>query len=76
MPCLLLYLHSLTGRYDWDLLAARSIWAFGPDLTGPNILVDDTLPSEVDKALLGSVKESIVQGFQVGYLLQSNDRTY
>ena len=51
-------------KYDWDLLAARSIWAFGPDSTGPNILVDDTLPSEVDKGLLGSVKESIVQGFQ------------
>ena len=34
-------------KYDWDLLAARSIWAFGPDNTGPNILVDDTLPSEV-----------------------------
>ncbi|NXX98134.1 U5S1 protein, partial [Centropus bengalensis] len=33
-------------KYDWDLLAARSIWAFGPDATGPNILVDDTLPSE------------------------------
>lgn len=49
-------------RYDWDLLAARSIWAFGPDSTGPNILVDDTLPSEVDKNLLGSVKDSIVQG--------------
>ncbi|KAF2974176.1 hypothetical protein EK904_012024, partial [Melospiza melodia maxima] len=32
-------------KYDWDLLAARSIWAFGPDATGPNILVDDTLPS-------------------------------
>ncbi|KAB7495937.1 U5 small nuclear ribonucleoprotein component [Armadillidium nasatum] len=53
-------------RYDWDLLAARSIWAFGPDQTGPNILVDDTLPSEVDKALLSSVKDSIVQGFQWG----------
>lgn len=49
-------------RYDWDLLAARSIWAFGPDTTGPNILVDDTLPSEVDKHLLASVKDSIVQG--------------
>lgn len=49
-------------RYDWDLLAARSIWAFGPDATGPNILVDDTLPSEVDKHLLASVKDSIVQG--------------
>uniref|UniRef100_A0A336MK33 CSON002857 protein n=1 Tax=Culicoides sonorensis TaxID=179676 RepID=A0A336MK33_CULSO len=53
-------------NYDWDLLAARSIWAFGPDNTGPNILVDDTLPSEVDKTLLGSVKDSIVQGFQWG----------
>lgn len=54
------------SKYDWDLLAARSIWAFGPDATGPNILVDDTLPSEVDKALLGSVRDSIVQGFQWG----------
>ena len=35
-------------------------------LLGPNILVDDTLPSEVDKGLLGSVKDSIVQGFQWG----------
>ncbi|XP_060078669.1 116 kDa U5 small nuclear ribonucleoprotein component-like [Ylistrum balloti] len=51
-------------KYDWDLLAARSIWAFGPDSTGPNILVDDTLPSEVEKSLLGAVKDSIVQGFQ------------
>ncbi|TRY62642.1 hypothetical protein TCAL_11965 [Tigriopus californicus] len=53
-------------KYDWDLLAARSIWAFGPDATGPNILVDDTLSSEVNKGLLGSVKDSIVQGFQWG----------
>lgn len=34
-------------KYDWDLLAARSIWAFGPDIAGPNVLLDDTLPSEV-----------------------------
>lgn len=53
-------------KYDWDLLAARSIWAFGPDRSGPNILLDDTLPSEVDKGLLGAVRESIVQGFQWG----------
>lgn len=53
-------------KYDWDLLAARSIWAFGPESTGPNILVDDTLPTEVDKSLLGTVKDSIVQGFQWG----------
>ena len=35
-------------------------------LSGPNILVDDTLPSEVDKGMLASVKDSIVQGFQWG----------
>jgi U5 small nuclear ribonucleoprotein component len=53
-------------KYGWDLLAARSIWAFGPDESGPNILMDDTLPSEVDKKLLYSVKESVKQGFQWG----------
>ena len=43
-------------KFDWDLLAARSIWAFGPDTTGPNILVDDTLPSEVTVVLLSVVQ--------------------
>uniref|UniRef100_A0A0N4ZUV3 Tr-type G domain-containing protein n=1 Tax=Parastrongyloides trichosuri TaxID=131310 RepID=A0A0N4ZUV3_PARTI len=51
-------------KYNWDILSARSIWAFGPDNNSPNILCDDTLPSEVDKDLLSCVKESIVQGFQ------------
>ena len=51
-------------KYDWDVLASRSVWAFGPTNNGPNILVDDTLPSEVDKKLLGSIKDSVVQGFQ------------
>lgn len=53
-------------KYGWDLLASRSIWAFGPDDQGPNLLMDDTLPSDVDKKLLYSVKESIKQGFQWG----------
>jgi U5 small nuclear ribonucleoprotein component len=53
-------------NYDWDILAARNIWAFGPDMNGPNILLDDTLPSEVDKARLKQVKDSIRQGFQWG----------
>ncbi|KAL1990330.1 hypothetical protein VTN49DRAFT_6169 [Thermomyces lanuginosus] len=53
-------------KYDWDKLAARSIWAFGPDEMGPNILQDDTLPSQVDKKMLGTVRDSIVQGFSWG----------
>ncbi|KAK9470257.1 P-loop containing nucleoside triphosphate hydrolase protein [Dipodascopsis tothii] len=51
-------------KYDWDIMAARSIWSFGPDDTGANILQDDTLSSEVDKKLLGLVRESVKQGFQ------------
>jgi 116 kDa U5 small nuclear ribonucleoprotein component len=51
-------------NYHWDLLSSRNIWAFGPDENGPNILVNDTLPSEVDKKLLGQIRESVKQGFQ------------
>ncbi|KAI9834795.1 MAG: hypothetical protein M1819_002881 [Sarea resinae] len=50
-------------NYGWDLLASRSIWAFGPEETSPNILQDDTLPSDVDKKLLGTVRDTIRQGF-------------
>ncbi|KEF63336.1 elongation factor 2 [Exophiala aquamarina CBS 119918] len=53
-------------KYEWDKLAARSIWAFGPEAMGPNILCDDTLPSTTDKKLLKSVQESIKQGFSWG----------
>eukprot|EP00960_Hanusia_phi_P072760 767870-Hanusia_phi.AAC.6 len=56
----------LQSKYDWDVLAARSVWAFGPDMNGPNVLVDDTLPSEVDKQMLSTIKDSVVQGFQWG----------
>ena len=47
--------------YDWDILAARSVWAFGPSRQGANVLLDDTLPSETVKQLLGAVRSSIVQ---------------
>ncbi|KAL2063432.1 hypothetical protein VTL71DRAFT_5237 [Oculimacula yallundae] len=50
-------------NYGWDLLASRNIWAFGPDDMGPNILQNDTLPSEVDRRLLQSVRDTIRQGF-------------
>ena len=50
-------------NYGYDLLASRNIWAFGPDDMGPNILQNDTLPSEVDVKLLRSVRETLRQGF-------------
>ncbi|KAL9608932.1 MAG: hypothetical protein Q9167_006255 [Letrouitia subvulpina] len=53
-------------NYDWDKLASRSIWAFGPDEQGPNVLQDDTLPSQVDKKIVSTVRETIRQGFSWG----------
>ena len=50
-------------KYEYDLLASRNIWAFGPDDMGPNIMQNDTLPSEVDTKLLRSVRDTIKQGF-------------
>lgn len=53
-------------KYDWDKLASRSIWAFGPEEMGPNILQDDTLPSQVDKKLVNTVRDTLRQGFSWG----------
>ncbi|KAF2869504.1 elongation factor 2 [Massariosphaeria phaeospora] len=50
-------------KYDYDLLASRNIWAFGPDDMGPNMLQNDTLPSEVDMKTLRTVRDSLRQGF-------------
>ncbi|KAN0040587.1 hypothetical protein ACTA71_008924 [Dictyostelium dimigraforme] len=52
------------SKYDWDVLASNSIWAFGPDINGPNILLNDTLPTEVNRSLLLSISDSVVRGFQ------------
>lgn len=43
-------------KYGWDLLASRSIWAFGPEEQGPNILVDDTLPSDVSRSVYCEIR--------------------
>ncbi len=50
-----------TTKYEWDLLAVRGLWAFGPERNGPNVLLDDTLAGETDKQLLGAIRDSVVQ---------------
>lgn len=32
----------LVGKYDWDVQEAKKIWCFGPDMTGPNVVVENT----------------------------------
>lgn len=50
----------LAEKYEWDPTEARKIWCFGPDGTGPNLLVD------VCKGVqfLNEIKDSVVAGFQ------------
>src|SRR4051794_35720172 len=66
-----LYLFSQRGqffreKYEWDELASRGLWTFGPDENGPNVLIDDTLPStdskNDEKKKLYSVRDSVEQG--------------
>lgn len=54
----------LRNTFQWDILASRSVWAFGPAANGPNLLMDDTLPSDTNKAILSLTKDSLIQGFQ------------
>eukprot|EP01029_Cantina_marsupialis_P020376 TRINITY_DN4773_c0_g1_i1.p1 TRINITY_DN4773_c0_g1~~TRINITY_DN4773_c0_g1_i1.p1 ORF type:complete len:971 (+),score=330.09 TRINITY_DN4773_c0_g1_i1:186-3098(+) len=53
-----------TEGYNWDKLAARNVWAFGPTSRGANVLINDTLPSEVDRKTLGAARGSIEHGFR------------
>jgi elongation factor 2 len=50
----------LADEYGWDVTDARKIWCFGPETTGPNLLVD------VSKGVqyLNEIKDSCVAGFQ------------
>lgn len=52
------------NKYKWNVLDARSIWAFGPETDGTNLLLDGTLPTQIDKDQLNNIKDSVVQAFQ------------
>ncbi|KAG0262634.1 Elongation factor 2 [Mortierella polycephala] len=50
----------LSDDFGWDNAEARKIWSFGPDGTGPNLLVDMTK----GVAYLSEIKDSCVAAFQ------------
>ena len=50
----------LTSKYGWDGTEARKIWCFGPEATGPNMVVDCTKGVQY----LNEIKDSVVAGFQ------------
>lgn len=50
----------LSDTYEFDVGEARKIWCFGPEGTGPNLLVDVTKGVQY----LNEIKDSVVAGFQ------------
>jgi len=50
----------LAEKHGYDVNEARKIWCFGPDGTGPNIMVDVTKGVQY----LNEIKDSCVAGFQ------------
>merc|ERR1712042_316536 len=64
----------LADKYVWDINNACKIWAFGPNVNGPNLLVDCTRAVQY----LNEIKDSVVAGFQwaskEGVLCEENMR--
>jgi len=64
----------LQEKYDYDVTEARKIWCFGPDGSGPNIVMDVTKGVQY----LNEIKDSVVAGFQwaskEGVLAEENMR--
>ena len=50
----------MADEFGWDVTEARKIWCFGPEGTGPNLLVDTTKAVQY----LNEIKDSCVAGFQ------------
>merc|ERR1711923_207776 len=64
----------LSDNFDMDVGEARKIWSFGPEGTGPNLLIDCTKAVQY----LNEIKDSVVAGFQwaskEGVLCEENMR--
>jgi len=50
----------LADNFEWDVNHARKIWCFGPDTTGPNMVVDVTTGVQ----FLNEIKDHVVSAFQ------------
>jgi len=50
----------MADNYGWDVTDARKIWCFGPDTTGPNLLVDVTKGVQY----MAEIRDSCIAGFQ------------
>jgi elongation factor 2 len=50
----------LVDKFEWDINDAKKIWCFGPETSGPNLLVDQTKAVQY----LNEIKDSFEAAFQ------------
>lgn len=50
----------LIDEFDWDKNDTQKIWCFGPENTGPNILVDQVKQAQY----MNEVRDSVCTAFQ------------
>ena len=64
-----------TTKYNWDLLAARSVWAFGPDKQGPQCAAGRHSASRGGQAAAQRCSPKCSTGKQTLALLDLHSRT-
>lgn len=56
----------LQDEFQWDLSEAKRIWCFGPDESGPNVLVDVTkgvqYVNEIQDSMIGAFQWATKEG--------------
>lgn len=50
----------LVEKYNWDTNDSKKVWCFGPENTGPNVVVDQTKGI----AYMNEIQDSVVSAMQ------------
>jgi elongation factor 2 len=64
----------LQDKYEWDPNDAKKIWCFGPDTTGPNMLVDQTKQVQYLNEIQDSMEAAFQWATKEGVMTEENMR--
>jgi len=65
---------TLQEKYEWDPNDAKKIWCFGPETTGPNLLVDQTKQVQYLQEIKDSMEASFQWATKEGVMTEENMR--
>merc|ERR1712037_833200 len=64
----------LQDTYEWDPNDSQKVWCFGPDTTGPNLLVDVTKAVQYLQEIKDSVEAAFQWATKEGVMTEENMR--